>query len=47
MLTVKRVDLITTAAVHMVERTKLALPENWREKFAAYAMDEADYPSGR
>jgi 4-hydroxybenzoyl-CoA thioesterase len=38
---------ITTAAVHMTARTKLALPDDWRERFAAYAIEEADYPAGR
>ena len=38
---------ITTAAVHMTQRTKQALPGDWRAKFSAYAIDEADFPAGR
>ena len=38
---------ITTAAVHMGEHTKLTVPAAWRERFAEFALDEAQFPSAR
>jgi acyl-CoA thioesterase FadM len=38
---------IVTAAVNMDTMKKRDLPDEWREKFAAYALDDADFPSGR
>jgi acyl-CoA thioesterase FadM len=38
---------IVTASMHMGTRKKLELPAEWREKFAAFQIDEGDFPSGR
>lgn len=38
---------VTTAAVHMDHRSKLPLPDVWRQRFAEYALDEADFPNAR
>jgi len=38
---------ITTAAVHMGERTKLPVPDDWRQRFAEFAIDEAQFPNAR
>ena len=38
---------IVTAAVDMDTMKKRELPDVWREQFAAFALDEADFPNGR
>jgi YbgC/YbaW family acyl-CoA thioester hydrolase len=38
---------IVTAAVDMQSMQKRELPQNWREKFAAFHLEEAAFPSGR
>lgn len=38
---------IVTAVVDMDSMGKRALPEVWRERFAAYALREEDFPRGR
>ena len=38
---------IITAAVDMDTMKKRELPEAWREKFAAFALEEENFPTGR
>ena len=38
---------VTTATVDMRTLKKQSLPSIWRERFAAFALREADFPSGR
>lgn len=38
---------ITTATVDMAAMKKIPLPQVWRDRFAAFALDEAAFPSGR
>lgn len=38
---------VVTAAVDMRTLGKCPLPEVWRKKFAAFALDPADFPDGR
>lgn len=38
---------IVTAGVHMDTMAKVELPQHWRERFAEFALDEADFPDGR
>lgn len=38
---------IITAAVDMDSMQKRAISDEWREKFASFALDEADFPTAR
>jgi acyl-CoA thioesterase FadM len=38
---------VLTAAVDMATLKGMPLPEVWRQKFAAYALREEDFPRGR
>ena len=38
---------VTTAAVHVDTMQKRTLPAEWRRRFAAFALREADFPNGR
>ena len=38
---------IVTAAMNMDTRKKVELSDEWRAKFAEYAIDESQFPSGR
>jgi 4-hydroxybenzoyl-CoA thioesterase len=38
---------VVTAAVHMDTGKSRELPDVWRQRFAAFALAEADFPSGR
>lgn len=38
---------VITAAVDMDTMQGIALPDVWRERFSAFALDEADFPTGR
>jgi YbgC/YbaW family acyl-CoA thioester hydrolase len=38
---------IVVAGVHMDTMDKRELPETWRTKFAAFAIDEAQFPTSR
>jgi len=38
---------IVTTAVDMASMAKVPLSDDWRARFAAFALDEADFPAGR
>ena len=38
---------ITTVAIDMATQEKRALPDDWRARFAEFALNEADFPSAR
>lgn len=38
---------ILTAAIDMATMQKRTLPDEWRQRFAAFALAETDFPAGR
>ena len=38
---------VTTAAVHMTTLKAQPLPDEWRQRFAEFKLNESDFPKGR